>query len=148
MRFANRICIEGIDGTGLDVFMGRRTHAYPCWLPCATIRAALAGIVAAAVAGCTANDNVGALLVDPAHYSVYHCKDFPPKLASLSAREQQLRNLMDKANEGSAGAVIGNLSYRAEYEDILGEEDVLRRSAAEKKCDLGPATFQSDQSIR
>jgi hypothetical protein len=44
--------------------------------------------------------------------------------------------------------VIGNLSYRAEYEDVLGEEKVLRRAAAEKNCDLNPPALQSDQTIR
>jgi hypothetical protein len=34
--------------------------------------------------------------------------------------------------------LIGNLTYRADYENALGEEKVLRRTAAEKKCDLPP----------
>lgn len=89
-----------------------------------------------------------AFIVDPGHYSVYHCKDFAPKLAALTTREQQLRNLMDKASEGGGGVVIGNLAYRAEYEDILGEEKVLRRTATEKNCDLTSPAFQSDQIIR
>ncbi|MDR3421590.1 MAG: hypothetical protein P4L80_10175 [Xanthobacteraceae bacterium] len=113
------------------------------------ITVGLIGIVAAAVlAGCSSRDGLGSFIVDPGHYSVYHCKDFAPKLTSLVAREQLLRSLMDRASEGSGGAVIGNLSYRAEYEDVLGEEKVLRRAAAEKNCDLASPAFQSDQSIR
>jgi len=88
------------------------------------------------------------LFVDPGHYSAFHCKDFAPALAILSTREQELRNLMDKASEGGGGAVIGNLSYRADYENVLGDEKELRRAAAEKNCDLGAAAFQSDRTIR
>ena len=33
----------------------------------------LAGVVAAALAGCT--NGAGSLLVDPGHYSAYHCND-------------------------------------------------------------------------
>ena len=35
-------------------------------------------------------------------------------------------------------ALIGNLTYRADYESAVGQEKVLRRAAAEKKCDLPP----------
>jgi hypothetical protein len=114
-----------------------------------TSAAGLIGILAAAMlAGCSIRDGVGPFIVDPGHYSVYHCKDFAPKLTSLVTREQELRRLMDRASEGGGGVVIGNLSYRAEYEDVLGEEKVLRRAAAEKNCDLTSPAFQSDQTIR
>ena len=55
---------------------------------------------------------------------------------------------MDKASEGGGGSVIGALSYRPDYEKQLGDEKVLRRTAAEKKCALEPPAFESDQSIR
>jgi len=87
------------------------------------------------------------LTVDPGRYSVYHCKDLAPRLTALVAREKDLRNLMDKAGEDTAGSVIGNLSYRAEYENVVGEEKVLRRTAAEKNCDLSSTLFQSDRTI-
>ena len=77
-------------------------------------------------------------MIDPAHYSVYHCDGLQARLKALQARQQELSNLMDRASEGSGGALIGNLTYRADYEKALGEEKVLRRTAAEKKCDLPP----------
>ena len=112
------------------------------------------------------------LLIDPAHYSVYHCDGLATRLKALQAREQELSNLMLRASEGSGGALIGNLTYRTDYESAVGEEKVLRRAAAEKKCDLPPPpappasttpavytaprpaapaaapAFQSDQAIR
>ena len=92
-------------------------------------------------------------------------------------REQELSNLMERASEGGGGFLIGNMSYRADYENTMGEEQVLRRTAAEKKCELpapavptsptpavysappppaaytspppaGTPIFQSDQTIR
>jgi hypothetical protein len=106
---------------------GRRRAAVP-----------ILAFVVTALCGCTSSDGVGTFIVDPGHYSAYHCKDFGAKLTQLVAREQALRELMDKASEGSGGALIGNLTYRAEYEDVLGEEKLLRRSAAEKNCELPP----------
>jgi len=108
-------------------------------------------------------------MIDPAHYSVYHCDGLQARLKALQVREQELSNLMLRASEGGGGALIGNLTYRADYENALGEEKVLRRTAAEKKCDLPPPAaavsptpatystqpgatpapvFQSDQTIR
>jgi hypothetical protein len=72
-------------------------------------------------------------MIDPAHYSVYHCDGLQARLKALQAREQELSNLMLRASEGGGGALIGNLTYRADYENALGEEKVLRRTAAEKK---------------
>jgi hypothetical protein len=95
--------------------------------------------VAVLGAGVLAGCSVEQVIIDPGHYSVYHCKDFATRLTALQTRQKELSDLMDKAREGGAsGAVIANLSYRADYENAIGEERVLRRSAAEKKCDLPP----------
>jgi len=126
-------------------------HAYCSIERCRRCGKAVAGAAAAlavlVVFGCSANQDVSTLFVDPGHYSAYRCKDFAPQLTLLTTREQSLRNLMDKANESDGGAIVGNLSYRADYEDVLGEEKVLRRAAAEKNCDLSAPTFQSDRTI-
>jgi hypothetical protein len=94
-------------------------------------------LIAAVLAGCS-SDGVSSMIVDPGHYSVYHCKDFAARLKVLQTRQNELSNLMDKASEGGGGAVIGNLSYRPDYETAVGEERVLRRTAAEKNCELPP----------
>jgi hypothetical protein len=115
---------------------------------CGPIVVGLLGILTAGiVSGCTASDGLGSFIVDPGHYSVYHCKDFGARLSYLLTREQQLHELMEKASEGSGGAVIGNLSYRAEYEDMLGEEKVLRRAAAEKNCELPPPAATASPAV-
>jgi hypothetical protein len=88
--------------------------------------------------GCSTTDAVSTLMIDPAHYSVYHCDGLQARLKALQAREQELSNLMVRASEGGGGALIGNLTYRADYENTLAEEKVLRRTAADKKCDLPP----------
>ena len=97
----------------------------------------ICALAAGILAGCSTSNGIGSLIVDPGHYSLYHCKDLGARLTSLLAHEQQLRELMDKAGEGG-GVVVANLSYRADYEDTLGEEQVLRRAAAEKNCELPP----------
>lgn len=110
---------------------------------------ALISVLAAATLGdCSMPDGVSSFIVDPGRYSVYHCKDLVARLKVLLDQEKDLRNLMDRASEGGGGTVIGALAYRTDYEKAVGEEKVLRRTAAEKNCDLSPPTFQSDQTIR
>ncbi len=108
----------------------------------------ICGLLAVTLAGCSLSDGVGPYIVDPGRYSAYHCKDLVERLKALTTRQKELRDLIGKASEGGGGTVIGTLSYRPEYEKDLGEEKVLRRTAAEKKCALEPPIFESDQSIR
>jgi hypothetical protein len=117
----------------------------------------------AALAGCAANDS-GALLIDPGRYAVYKCDDLAARWKVVSAREKELRGLMDRASQTGGGAVVGSLAYRADYDAIISDARLLQRTAAEKNCGLpfqtqsGPSPnnspqpqstkFQSDQSIR
>jgi hypothetical protein len=92
-------------------------------------------------------DGAGSLMIDPGRYDAYHCNDLPARWKVLVAREKELHGLMDKADEGGAGAVIGSLAYRAEYESVLSDEKLLQRTAVDKNCGFTPE-FQSDQTIR
>lgn len=114
-------------------------------------RSALASIVAAAgaLAGCALDQGPGQLAVDPGRYEFYHCNDLASQLKVLQAREAELRMLMAKAAEGGGGVVVGALAYRSDYETVLSQEKLLQRTAAEKKCEVGPpAVVQSGQTVR
>lgn len=87
------------------------------------------------------------LLVDPGHYSVYRCKDLIAEAQNLASREKQLRDLMDKASEGTGGTIIGALSYRSDYEVVLEQQKLLKRAATEQKCEMTPS-YSSDRIIR
>jgi hypothetical protein len=93
--------------------------------------AAMSGIfLSATLAGCALGP--GQFSVDPDHYEFYHCNDLVKDLKTLEARESELRSLMARASEGGGGAVIGELSYRVDYETVLTQEKMLKRVAAEK----------------
>ncbi len=92
-------------------------------------------LVALLLAGCSTNDS---WLVDPGRYSAYHCDALPGHLGAIQERRKELSNLMARASEGGGGGVIGTMSYRADYEKTIGEEKALRRTAAEKNCNLLP----------
>jgi hypothetical protein len=110
-------------------------------------RAAMLVLAASALAGCSTTDGLDSMLVDPSRYEGYNCKDLATQLQSLDEREKHLRNLIDRADESSAGVVIGALTYRTDYETAIADKKVLRRTMAEKKCELTPS-LTSDQVIR
>ena len=140
--------------------------------PCASIdhagyRSVFASavLVALLLAGCSTNDS---WLVDPGHYSAYHCDILPARLEAIQERRKELSNLMARASDGGGGGVIGTMTYSADYNKTIGEEKALRRTAAEKNCNLpppapaiaptaaaytppaapaAPPAFQSDQGI-
>lgn len=120
----------------------RRRRGFFAKAAIALLPLALAG----SAAGCSTS--IDTYLIDPGHYSAYHCNELVDRLKALQKRESDLRNLMDKASEGGGGTVIGGMSYRANYEKAVGEEKVLRRTAADKKCALDAPAFESDQVIR
>lgn len=101
-------------------------------------------IATTTLAGCGMSDS---FFVDPGHYSVYHCKDLIAESQNLAAREKQLRDLMDKASEGTGGTIIGTLSYRTDYETVLELQKLVKRAAVEQKCELTPS-YNSDHIIR
>lgn len=137
--------VWGLAGRGLSVNFSltasRRNASARVRVVCATLLAA-----AAVLSGC-GGDGARSLLVDPARYSAYHCKDMIAESQNLANREKQLRALMDKASEGGGGTIIGTLAYRSDYETVLEQERMLKRTAAEQKCELVP-TYSSDHTIR
>jgi hypothetical protein len=104
-------------------------------------------LAVAALSGCGLSDGVSGLLVDPARYSAYHCKELIAESQNLANREKKLRDLMDKASEGGGGTVIGTIAYRGDYETVLEQQKLLKRAAAEQKCELVP-TYSSDHTVR
>jgi hypothetical protein len=123
-------------GVSASAREGRQSAGPRCVLVC---------FVLVALAGCS--NGAGSLLIDPGRYSAYHCNDLAARWKVLVAREQELRDLMDRANQGGGGAVIGSLAYRTDYESVRSEERLLQSTAAEKNCNFTPQ-FQSDQTIR
>jgi hypothetical protein len=113
----------------------------------AKLGGAFLGFAALALTGCGASNDAGSLLIDPGRYDAYHCDELAARWKVLVAREKELKGLIDKANEGGGGAVIGSLAYRTDYESVLSEERLLQRTAADKNCGFNPS-LQSDQLIR
>jgi hypothetical protein len=106
----------------------------------------LCALAGGALSGCGLSNGTGSWLVDPAKFDGYHCNDLQARWKDVDTREKELRNLMEKASQSPGGTVIGQLTYRTDYESALTEKRMLQQQAAEKNCPL-TNTYSSDTGI-
>ncbi len=110
------------------------------------IRFAAAGgalllLAACGSAGETRDDRVGRFLVAPGKYTLYDCVQLAQTAKGYQERERELRIAKNRAEAAPGGQFMSALGYDAEYGQVRGNLNELRREAAEKKCDPlpGPA---------
>ena len=101
---------------------------------------ARAAVVALMVglAGCAGvgDSFISGAFVDPARYELYDCKQLETERRGLAARGAELQRLIDKAQTGTAGTLVGEAVYRNDYISTralmkLSEEAWQRNKCAE-----------------
>ena len=91
--------------------------------------------LAAALGGC-GDTKTGTMLVSPARFTLYNCKELAAQQGALLARRRQLEDLIVRAKRGSGGSLVSAVAYEPDYQAVLGELKVLRQEAAQKECTL------------
>jgi uncharacterized protein YceK len=107
----------------------------------------LALIAAALLAGCGTVDNPLTIFAEPGKYEFYSCEQIAGQRKHWSTREQELRQLMDKAEQSAGGTVASVLAYKADHVAASEELKVLESAARSKSCD-NPANWRSNQAVR
>jgi hypothetical protein len=107
------------------------------------------GLLAGALlAGCSAiGDGPATIFADPGKYQYNTCEQIAGQRKTWQTREQELRLLMDKAEQGTGGAVVNVLAYKADHVAATEELKVLESTARAKNCD-NPANWKSNSSVR
>ncbi len=116
----------------------------------ATIAARFAGVCLAGafLAGCsTIGDSSLTLFADPGKYQYSTCEQLAGQRKNWSSRQEELRLLMDKAEQSTGGAIVNVLAYKADYVAASEELKVLERAARSKNCDT-PANWGSNSVVR
>lgn len=99
--------------------------------------AALAALLLAAQLGGCASMGDGMLsgaFVDPSIYDFYDCPKLETERRSLAARTAELQGLIDKANTGAAGSVVGELAYRNDYISARSQAKLAEQQWQKNKC--------------
>ena len=82
----------------------------------------------------SAGENPFTVFADPGTYSYYTCDQIAAGQAAWRAKEQELKLLMDKAGQGTGGAVINIIAYKTDYVRAGEELKVLEATARAKNC--------------
>jgi hypothetical protein len=112
--------------------------------------AGLAGILlsAALLAACSTSGDTGfSFFADPGKYQFHTCPQIADAMKAQSQHVQDLKNLIDKADQSTGGAAVGFIAYKADYVAAEEELESLRSAARSKSCDQD-ATWRSSTVIR
>ena len=118
--------------------------------PTASVATRIAGalLASAFLAGCAATgDSALTLFADPGKYQYSTCEQLAGQRRHWSGREEELRLLMDKAEQSTGGAVVNVLAYRADYVAASEELKVIESAARSKNCDT-PGNWRSNSVVR
>jgi hypothetical protein len=109
---------------------------------------AIAAIVSPWLAACsTTSDSSFSLFADPGKYQYYSCEQIADQFKYWTGREQELKALMERAEQSAGGVAVGFIAYKADYVAAGGELDQLRSTAKEKNC-AQAQSWRSNTAIR
>jgi hypothetical protein len=77
---------------------------------------------------------MGGFFADPGAYEFYSCEQIATNRIALKAREQELKQLMDRAEKGTGGAVVNVIAYKGDYRSVQDQLLVIDATARDKKC--------------
>jgi len=110
---------------------------------------ALSACLALAFLTCCSSSigNSVTLFSDPGKYQFSSCEQLANQRKNWSEKEQELRLLMERAEQGTGGAVVNVIAYKADYVAATEELKVLENAARSKNCER-PETWPSNSAMR
>ena len=105
--------------------------------------------LASVIVGCSSiADNGMTILADPGTYQYSTCEGLGIKRQTLMKKEQELRQLMDRAEQSAGGAVVNVLAYKGDHVAAVEELQLIERAARAKNCDGGARNWPSNFAIQ
>jgi hypothetical protein len=112
------------------------------------VRAVLAATIAGGLLqACAVANNPITVFADPGKYDYNTCEQIAGQKKHWTGRELELRQLMDKAEQSTGGAVVNLFAYKADHVAALEELKVLEATARLKNCDT-PDKWRSNNVVR
>jgi hypothetical protein len=96
----------------------------------------LTSVAVMSLCGCTSEETAGRFLVAPGQYILYSCPELANTARGIEVRQHELAALMQKAGVDAGGRFISAQAYGPEYAQLRGQMDQVRKTAAEKNCNL------------
>jgi hypothetical protein len=95
----------------------------------------------------SAGDSQLTLFAEPGVYRYHSCDQIANIRKYWSTREQELKELMARAEKSTGGAVINVIAYQTDYVNAREQVGVLDATARSKNCKM-PENWGSSSSIR
>jgi hypothetical protein len=112
------------------------------------IRGVLAvGTLAALLAACSSTSETSFLFAEPGKYAYYNCPQLAVELKTWTKRQQELKSLLDRADQSAGGTAVGLLAYRGDYVSASEELQMLHSTAHSKNCEQDES-WRSSTAIR
>jgi uncharacterized protein YceK len=103
-------------------------------------------IVSALLSACSSVYEV-TFFADPGKYQYAKCEQLAEQRKSWSDREQELKLLMDRAEQGAGGAIVKALAYKADLVATEEELRLLETAAGAQNC-ATRANWRSNSAVR
>jgi hypothetical protein len=109
----------------------------PSWRTVLAIALLLSG---AGLSGCAdmGDSFASGAFVDPAKYDYYDCKQLEADRKTLAGRIKDLQALIDKANTGVGGSIVGEVAYRNDYISAKAQAKLAEETWQRNKCHESP----------
>jgi hypothetical protein len=101
-----------------------------------------------ALAGCSStSESTMTFFAAPGKYQYHDCDQLAAAMKGTTARQKELKGLIDKAEQGAAGAFVGAIAYKTDYLAATEDIKLLEAATREKNC-LTSETWRSNTIIR
>ena len=108
----------------------------------------LMAITSLTVTACTsALENPVTLFADPGKYEFHNCEQLAKARQAAKTKEEELKELMNRAEQGTGGAFVNVIAYKSDYVAVTEELKVIEGTMRVKKCST-PENLGSTSAIR
>jgi hypothetical protein len=108
----------------------------------------IAGVIlAGSVLASCSTDSPVTVFADPGQYQYHSCEQLAGQRKYWASREQEIKQLMDKADQGAGGAIVNVLAYKADYVAATEQIKLVEAAARSKNCET-PASWRSNSVVR
>ena len=100
----------------------------------------------ALLTGCASSDGPY-VFADAGKYQFHNCEQLATASKQKHERQRELKELIDKAEQGAGGVVVSAFAYRSDYVAVNEDLRIIESTARSKNC-VTPSTWQSNRAIQ
>jgi hypothetical protein len=94
-------------------------------------------VLCALLTGCASSDGPY-IFADAGKYHFHTCEQLATVSKQKHDRQRELKELIDKAEQGAGGQIVSALAYRTDYVAVNEEVQVIDSTLREKDCAASP----------